>query len=232
MTNPWQGVPGAPGISRAKYQIPGTTPYSALIDLGDDRFLIHSPGPGLESTLPESVSPSSKILLLAPCIGHTLGMVPWLTGHPESDSYAPEAIHAKIIENGFQGELQSIEKLAEQLPEFVSVHVPPPNKFQEIWLSVRQGDTTYWIVGDAFLNFESVEGNFIKKFLLGLYGIKPGLRLHKLFRFGLQDKDEFRKWAEPLFAKQGKQVLLPCHREIYDAADCGERLSRIVREVA
>ena len=118
------------------------------------------------------------------------------------------------------------------MPEFVQIHVPPANKFHEVWLSVKQEQTIYWIVCDAFLNFETVEGGFIKKFLLGLYGIKPGLRMHKMFRLSLKDKTAFKQWAEPLFAADARQVLLPCHREIYAAADCGGRLRQIVAEVA
>ena len=97
-----------------------------------------------------------------------------------------------------------------------------------MWLTGKQDETTLWIIGDAFLNFETVAGNLIKKFLLGLYGIKPGLRLHKLFRLGLTDKQKFKEWAVTLFDDANRQVLLPCHREIYDAKDCGEKLKRII----
>ena len=231
MSDSWQAVPGAPGIYRAQYKVPGTSPFSTLIDLGDNRYLVYSPGPELENNLPDFIDSDSKLLLLAPCNGHTLGMAPWSAAHPDAELFAPEAMHDKLNKRDIVGNLQSIGELAAQMPDFVQVHVPPPNKFHEVWLRVQQEDTTFWIVGDAFLNFETVEGNFILRFLLGIYGIKPGLRLHKLFRFGLQDKLKFKQWAEPLFGSAGKHVLLPCHRETYDADDCGERLAQIVNDV-
>ena len=117
------------------------------------------------------------------------------------------------------------------MPNHVQIHVPPPNTFHKVWLSVKQGETTFWIVGDAFLNFETVEGNFIKKFLPGLDGIKTGLRLHKLFRVGLTDKQKFKEWAITLFDSANRQVLLPCHRDIYDAEDCDDKLKQIINAV-
>ena len=230
MSDTWQAVPGAPGIFRAQYNVPGTSPFSTLVDLGDNTYLVYSPGPGLEDSLPEFIDSDSKLLLLAPCRAHTLGIAPWSAAHPDAEVYAPQEMH-KLLKPGLSSNLYSIGELAAQLPDFVQVHVPPPNKFHEVWLRVQKQDITYWIVGDAFLNFETVEGNFLMKFLLGVYGIKPGLRLHKLFRFGLQDKFKFRHWAEPLFTNQGRQILLPCHREIYDADDCGARLAQIVKDV-
>jgi len=182
----------------------------------------------MEGSLPDFGTPNSKLLLLAPCVGHTLGIAGWSAAHPDAELFAPDAIHEKFRKSGVVDKLQSIGALAAKMPSHVQIHVPPPYKFHEVWLSVKQGETTFWIIGDAFLNFETVAGNFIKKFLLGLYGIKPGLRLHKLFRLGLTDKQKFKEWAVTLFDNANRQVLLPCHREIYDAKDCGEKLKRII----
>ncbi|MBL6745013.1 MAG: hypothetical protein ISP88_03805 [Pseudomonadales bacterium] len=228
MSNPWQAVPEAPGIFRAQYKVPGTSPFSTLVDLGSDSYLIFSPGPGLENSLPDFVTANSKLLLLAPCVGHTLGISGWSAAHTNAELFAPDAIHEKITKNCGVDELQSVGALAAQMPDHVQIHVPPQNKFHEVWLSVKQSETTFWVIGDAFLHFETVDGNYIKKFLLGLYGIKPGLRLHKLFRLGLTDKQKFKEWAVTLFDSTDKQVLLPCHREIYDAKDCGEKLKQII----
>lgn len=205
-------MPGAPEIFRAQYKVPGPSPFSTLVGLGSDSYLIFSPGPGMENSLPDFVTPNSKLLLLAPCVGHTLGISGWSATHANAELFAPDAIHEKVTINGIVGKPQSIGVLAAQMPNHVQIHVPPPNKFHEVWLRVKQGETTFWIVGDTFLNFETVEGNFIKKFLLGLYGIKPGLRLHKLFRLGLTDKQKFKEWAITLFDSANRQVLLPCHR--------------------
>jgi hypothetical protein len=85
MSNPWQAVPEAPVIFRAQHKVPGTSPFSALsqpflspfsalLDLGNDCYLIFSPGQGMEGSLPDFGTPNSKLLLLAPCVGHTLGI--------------------------------------------------------------------------------------------------------------------------------------------------------------
>ncbi len=228
VTTPWEAVPGATGIFRAQYKVPRSTSCSTLVSLGDNRYLVYSPGRGLENCLTDFLSDDAKLLLLAPSTGHNLGIAPWSDAHPAAEIYAPEGIHKKIARKTKIDSIQSVDRLANQLPDFVALHTPPPHFFHEVWISVKQGDTSYWLVGDAFLNFDSVEGNFIMKFLLGLYGIKPGLRLHKLFPLGL-DKAAFRQWGEPLFNSSGKHVLLPCHQDVYNAPDCGEKLASIVR---
>lgn len=228
MTTIWEAVPGATGIFRAEYKVPFATVNCTLVDLGNNNYLVYSPGRGLENSLPDFVPDDAKLLLLAPCTGHNLGIAPWSNAHPTADIFAPEGIHKKIIKKTKIDSLQSVDTLTNQLPDFVALHVPPPHFFHEVWISVKQGDTCYWLVGDSFFNFDKVEGNFIMKFLLGFYGIKPGLRRHKLLTLGM-DKAVFRQWGEPLFNSSGKHVLLPCHRDIYSAPDCGEKLANIVR---
>lgn len=221
----WETVDQGASLFRARYKIPGTTPYSVAIGLPDNQLLIFSPGPGLEDSLPPGFDNSTKLLLLAPNIGHNLGIVPWQQQHPDARVFAPQGLQDRLQKKKRDIDaMESLETLAALLPEQVNLWVLPENRFHEVWLSVDSGNRTYWLICDAFLNFDHVDGNFILKFLLGLYGIKPGLRLHKMFRMGLKDKPGFRDWALPLFENERQHVLLPCHREIYDAADCGQRM--------
>ncbi|MDA0687726.1 MAG: hypothetical protein O2948_03690 [Proteobacteria bacterium] len=221
----WETVDQAAAIFRARYKIPGTTPYSVALGLPENKLLVFSPGPGLEDLLPAGFDSTTKLLLLAPNIGHNLGIVPWQQHYPDARVFAPQGLQDRLRKKkrSIDG-LESVETLAALLPGHVKLHVLPENKFHEVWLSVDSGNRTYWLICDAFLNFDYVDGNFIIKFLLGLYGIKPGLRLHKIFRMGLKDKPGFRNWALPLFDNDRQHVLLPCHREIYDAGDCGQRM--------
>lgn len=62
-----------------------------------------------------------------------------------------------------------------------------------------------------------------------VYSPGPGLRMHKIFRLGLKDKPGFKQWALPLFDNDRQHILLPCHREVYDADDCGARMVKILR---
>jgi len=118
--------------------------------------------------------PSAKFRARCP-IAH------WTAAHATAEIYAPESIHKKIARKTKIDSLQTVDRLANQLPDFVTLHIPPPNFFHQVWISVKKGDTTYWLVGDKFLNFNKVEGNFIMRFSLALYGIKAGLRLHALY---------------------------------------------------
>lgn len=221
----WETVDQAAAIFRARYKIPGTTPYSVALGLPENKLLVFSPVPGLEDLLPAGFDSTTKLLLLAPNIGHNLGIVPWQQHYPDARAFAPQGLQDRLQKKkrSIDG-LESVETLAALLPGHVKLHVLPENKFHEVWLSVDSGNRTYWLICDAFLNFDYVDGNFIMKFLLGLYGIKPGLRLHKIFRMGLKDKPGFRNWALTLFDNDRQHVLLPCHREIYDAGDCGQRM--------
>lgn len=227
----WESVDSAAGIYRAEYRVTGTTPYSVALPLAVDQVLIYSPGPGLETELPPICGNNCKLLLLAPNFGHNLGVRPWVDAHPQAQVFAPPALHHRLRKKRGVDQLHTIEALQALLPDHVRLHVAADNKFHEVWLSVDSGEKTYWLIGDAFLNFEKVEANFILKFLLGVYGIKPGLRLHKMFRLALKDKQAFKDWALPLFQNNRQHILLPCHREIYDAPDCGQRMVEIIQQL-
>lgn len=225
MSNSWQEMPGTPGIFRAPYTVPGTTPFSTIVDLGDNNYLIYSPGPDLESNLPDSISASAKLLLLAPCTGHNLGLEPWLQSHLDATAFAPKGVKARLEKKKRDtSALHSIEELVPLLPDHVQLHELPDNNFHEVWISVEKNNTVFWMFGDAILNFDSLDVNFIIKFLLGVYGIKEGLNLHKMFLRGLKDKSGFKEWGLKLFDDNRRHILLPCHRETYDAPDCGQRI--------
>ncbi len=225
----WSAIDADAGIYRARYQVTGTTPYSTALRISDNQMLIYSPGPGLEMSLSEIAEPDTELLLLAPCLGHNLGLQAWQQAHPKAQIFAPDGIQQRIRDKRGIEVIRSLDELRKLLPDTVSVHELPENGFHEAWLSIDVGNKTYWTIGDAFLNFETVEANFIMKFLLGIYGIKPGLRMHKLFRMGLKDKPGFKAWVVPLFDNDRQHILLPCHREVYAAADCGERMVEIVQ---
>ena len=232
MSNPWQEVPGAPGISRAAYSVPGTTPFSTLVDLGNASYLVYSPGPQLESTLPASIAENSRLLLLAPCTGHNLGLEPWLQRFADATAFAPGGVKERLEKKKRDtSALRPIEELAELLPSHVKLHVLPENKFHEVWISIEMENRTYWLFGDAILNFDTLDVNFIMKFLLGVYGIREGLNLHKMFLRGLKDKAAFRTWGLALFDNDRKHILLPCHRETYDSADCGQRIVSLLNKL-
>lgn len=232
MSAQWEAVNESQTLFRAPYEVPGTTPFSTAIQLSEHKFLIYSPGPGLEQALPTAISPDSELLLLAPCIGHNLGLEPWLSAHPAARAFAPSGVQERLRKKKREiTSLLPIEQLMPHLPEQIKLHVLPDNKFCEIWLSVDDGDTTYWLFGDAILNFDALETNFLMKFLLGVYGIKEGLNLHKMFLRGLKDKSAFKQWALPLFQNDRRHVLLPCHREVYAEADCGQRMIKILNEL-
>ncbi len=228
----WEPVDEARTLFRALYEVPGTTPYSTAIRLADDQLLIYSPGPGLELELPAGTRPDIELLLLAPCTGHNLGLEPWLGAHPGAKAFAPEGVQERLRKKKREiSSLRSIEELMHKLPDHVQLYVLPENGFHEVWISIDLDNTTYWLFGDAILNFETLEANFLMKFLLSVYGIREGLNLHKLFLRGLKDKSGFKQWALPLFNNNQRHVLLPCHREIYDDPDCGKRMVAILNEL-
>lgn len=223
----WEPVPDTSAIYRAPYKIPFNTTYSTLIKLGQSRYLVYSPGPGLELSFSGIAPDSAEVLLVAPTTGHYLGIRPWLDAFEGARVFASERLHKKLRKKTGVQLIGSPAALASQLPTSIQVHVPPPHFMNELWISIEVDDTVYWLVGDAFLNFDRVDGNAIWKFFLGFYGLKPGLRQHKLFPLGL-NREALRRWSRPLFADSRQHVLIPCHRDIYRAPDCGERLAEIL----
>lgn len=208
-------------------------PYSLLVRLAQNSFLVYSPGPGLIDSAMEFLHEDDEVILLAPAAGHTLGLESWSRRFRNSFVVASAVTKEKLLKKTALATIQAPEDIGSRLPEHVSIHVLPDNRLGEIWISIASGEsngTIYWAVCDAFMNLDKISGSLFSRIFMKLYGLKTGLLVHRVFKHGVKDPAEFRQWALERFPNKKKNIFIPCHGEVYSQDDLANRIASLVKD--
>ncbi len=218
----WRAIAhaGVPGIIQcSKYRTPYAVSRTTTVSLGNRRFLVYSPGePCLEHT---PIPPDADVCLLVPNRAHTSGINAWRRRYAKASIYSAES----LMSGAADWHAQDVRSL--DLPPHVEIHVLPTNELHEVWVSVDQGETVYWIVGDALMNLAQFSPIPLRRLLQRVYGLKLGLWVPRSFRASVTNRPLFRQWAREKFSRDRVHALIPCHGEIYEETDCGEKISAL-----
>ncbi len=231
----WRPADPAAQILRAQYTADFGQPYCCVVKLGvtgkegNEGYLVYSPGRGLVESAQKFLPASAQLFLLAPSTGHSLGLQPWRAAFP-SAQIVGSAIAAKRLGGKLSiGAIEQPDAIATILPKHISLHELPPNRFGEVWVRVEMDEAVYWLVCDTLMNLERLEGGFLVKRLMKWYGLGEGLHLHKLFTRGNINLAKAGAWMKERFSGHKRNILIPCHGEIYDRDDFVARIEELIQ---
>lgn len=230
---PWQQVDGQANLYRAQYQADFGEPYSLLVTIDDRRALVYSPGPELVNAARPLLPDEVQLLLIAPSLGHTMGLRAWSEAFPESRVVASSCARGRVLDKIGLPVVFAPRAINDELPDWLTLLELADNPFGECWLRLQtrgdgEADTVYWAVCDSLMNLDSLGSNPLIKLLLKWYGLGEGLHVHKRFRRGVRDKAAFGQWATAQFDETARQVLIPCHGEIATGEQLGTELSTLL----
>lgn len=198
----------------AKYRFVGGQSRTTVVRAGRDAVVF---SPGLPLVEDADVGDASRIWLIAPSVGHTLGIVAWSERFPEARVVAAPPTAARLSIAGAVGPA-SLEL------DGVRAVVPPGSGTGEVWLRVDADDRTHWIVADAYLNLTALAPGLWLRLAQRLYGLRTGLTFGRAFRSRLTDRRAYQAWLEQSLDPAAHHVLIPCHGEIDDGSSLRERL--------
>lgn len=244
----WQQIDEQARLYRAQYQADFGEPYSLLVKIDDQAALVYSPGPGLVESARELLPDEVRLIIVAPSMGHTLGLRPWSEAFPDSRVAATSGARARILDKTQLPVVFDTREIDDDLPDWITLIDLADNPFGECWLRIAEnhrqepGDddggqisgpeenkgTVYWAVCDSLMNLDSLGSNPLLKMLLKWYGLGEGLHVHKRFRRGIKDKPAFRQWALEKFSAAQRQVLIPCHGDITADEQLGDALAALI----
>ena len=230
MIDSWKSIDSNQLIQRAQYSADMGSPYCALIKVTDNLYVVYSPGVGLSSSARKIIPANAKVLLLAPAMSHSLGLLSWSQEFTNAEIFSSLISRERIMKLTGEKKILPAEDLQQYLPAGVNIHIPPGSNLGEVWLSIESEDKIYWLVCDAFTNLKTLGTGFFSKLFMKLYGLRTGLVCHKVFARGVQDKSVFREWALQRFGSGKPSVIVPCHGEIYAESDCASKICKIVAE--
>lgn len=244
----WQQVDDQARMYRAQYQADFSEPYSLLVKLDDQSALVYSPGPELVESARELLPDEVRLIIVAPSMGHTMGLRPWSEAFPESRVAATSGARARILAKTQLPVVFDTREIDKVLPDWITLIDLADNPFGECWLRIAEnhkeepGDggsgqvsgaaeskgIVYWAVCDALMNLDSLGSNPLLRMLLQWYGLGEGLHVHKRFRRGVRDKTAFRQWALETFSGAQRQVLIPCHGNITTDQRLGDAMTALI----
>lgn len=224
-------VPVGDDIVTAKYKTPFGLSRTVIVLLDDAHksFLVYSPGEPLLEQAQNIIAKDADVILMAPSLGHTLGIASWLRAYPRARLTATEATVEKLTKQGLTDiRVVTPEAIQLELPEHIQLTRLPDCTSGELWLTILKKGRTYWLACDGVMNLPALSENWIKRLLQRLYGLKLGLWMTPTFISNITHKDQFKIWFKEWLGEAEEPVLIPCHGDVYLERDLVERLAHLI----
>ena len=219
-------------ILTAKYRTPFALSRTVIVRLDEDKkYLVYSPGEPLLEQAQEIIAKEAEVIVVAPSLGHTLGVASWLNAFPNARLVATEATMEKLAKQGLTGmKYSKPESLHLELPEHLGIYRLPDCTSGEIWVTIARQDRTFWLACDGVMNLPAFSESFIKKLLQRIYGLKLGLWITPAFISNITDKGQFKAWVKKWLNEAERPVLIPCHGDVYLDQDLEDRLIQLLEK--
>ncbi len=208
---PLAGVPSVFVARKGKLRM-----FAFTLRSGD--VCLFSPVKGLAAIVRDSLAAIGPVrFLLAPNHFHNQGLQEFSEAYGDAELVASEAAIPRLAKvTGLP--FAPLDALAAELPDTISLLNTEGLKTGEVWLQVRSGQSTAWIVVDAFCGAD-------------VYGPVDGPELLKTFKtYGLQDKDRYLAWLQAQIASAAPGILAPCHGSVVQCPDLAGKLTALVIE--
>lgn len=223
---PWQVIDEGRSLLVGQYFIgPGNTTSTLVVGFGDDELLVLSPGPDPDEAALAALQRRGRVsALLAPNGFHRAGLASWARSFPDASVHAADGALARV---GARVEpVQDLESLRPRLGPDVDLLVLPHMRSGEVWLAT-QGSKAALYTGDAFTNL--APGRGFSSVLLGLLGLRPGLRRNPWQRrLMARDRAAYDRWLLSTLDALQPAVLIPGHGAVLEEADLAARLAALV----
>ena len=216
-------------LATSVYGFPGGTSRCTALRYGDDQWVVFSPGAGLEQTPPSGLTQASEVLLIAPAVAHTLGLLPW-SEHFSSARLAAAAPTAARLKSKLSLDAESLDAVRDGLSAEVTLHTYSGSNFGEVWVRYETDQQVFLLVCDGFTNIKKVARNPLIRLAMWLYGLRLGLRVTPLYRYNIQDHAAYRGWVEAILPTDKPLVLIPCHGKIEEGPEVADQLRELMRE--
>lgn len=190
--------------------------------LKDGRLCLFSPVAGLGTKALESLSKIGDVaFLLAPNHYHNKALAEYVEAFPEAVLCAADKAAPRLRKvTGLA--IESLRDLEALLPAAVDFIEPDGLKTGEVWLRMKEGKKTSWLVVDAFCG---------PQMRAGLQESDAPEILKPFPTYGTGDKAAYAAWVQAQIQEDKPEIVVPCHGAVLRAKDLPAKLEGLVEDV-
>ena len=223
--------PFGTGVWVGAYELGGNPINTFVVDVGDRRLAVFSPGPDLDDAVYEELDGLGKVVaLVSPGAFHNMGLPWWHERYPEARMFGTESGLEHIAK--VHPDLPALEPLSglKGLADESLVIYETPGKYSDALVFVTRGQDVTLFSNEYLVNWAGLPGNFVFGLLFKWTDSAPGVRLAKPSAWFLRAKlpDVARFCLEKIEA-HGVTRFVPCHGGGVEGPDTRERLEQAIR---
>jgi hypothetical protein len=183
----WAEVAPGTGVYLYEYPVPsvGIGSNAIVFPMSEGAVGVLSPGLNTSAELFADLEKLGRVAaIVAPNIGHDLGLREWQARYPDVPFYASlPTVKAVAKAKKDLRPLQSLAELLPTLPEGVRLWEAPGTSAGTVFMAVRRGGHEMLYLDDLVANMAALPGKQPFRFFFWLSGSAPGLKLSKVFKF-------------------------------------------------
>ncbi len=214
----------APNIREFAYEVKNAgvrfSCRSTLVTMTSGELWLHSPGPLDDEAAAALQALGTVRHIVAPNCFHHLFARHAKARFPDATLWAPQALHLKRPDAGFDATLDDVEDAFE--PDLEHVIVQASRKMAEAVFLHRATGTL--IATDLVLNLGHVDHLWTRMFLKTLRAY-PGLKQSRLWRTMTRDREAVRSAVERILQWPIERIVM-AHGDVIEGPDCVEQLAQ------
>ena len=186
-TATWSEVAPGVGVYLFEYDVPslGIGSNCVVFPTGDCTVGVLSPGLGTPPDLFDALERLGRVTaIVAPNVGHDLGLREWQARYPEVPFYASPTTAAAVAKAKKDlRPLRPLSELVPSLPAGVRLWESPGTSAGTVFLGVARGGHEVLYLDDLVANLAELPRKQPFRFIFNITGSAPGMKLSKVFKF-------------------------------------------------
>ena len=228
----WKRIDGGEGIMMRSYSFgPGLS--NCVVVPGKDGLVAISPACKLDDKDFDALD-GDVVGLVAPNGFHYLGMKSWKKRFPKARLFTSAVAEKRISkkEKTLAGKFESMDKLAEILPDNVDIFAAEHMKHPDVFARVRTDEGNVWYSNDVICNFAEAPDSIIVRLLFWATSTTTGYGINGLITsFFVKDKPGFKRWLIGELKENPPSTMIVGHGDVVTGDDLADRTIGIVEAI-
>jgi hypothetical protein len=230
MTKHWQPI--GSGTWLGEYSLNGNPMNTFVVDVGEGRLAVFSPGPGHDDAVFTELDALGKVIaLVSPGAFHNMGLPAWHARYPDATLYGTQSGLAHIAKQhpGLPA-LAPASSLSDIAGDTLALYETPGKKHGDLLMFVLRGAEVTLFNCEYLINWQDAPRNLLFRVIFKWTDSAPGLRLSKPTSWFLSaNLTQVANFLLEKITAHGVTCFVPCHGRIVAGPDTQTQLEQAIR---